>query len=498
MENYHIAVVDVGKTNKKILVFDPDLKIIDERFRKFEEFTKDGIIHDDVDGLKKWMLDTLKELSSQYNIRVISVSAHGATFVTVDEFDQIALPEISYTTDPGEKFHVDFFKKCGDRIELQKSTGTPDFNALLNIGKGIYFVQKKFPEAFKKVKYILHYPQYFGFMLTGNAAADPTYTGNHSYLWNYHKNDWSSVTDSLGIRQLLPKSFLKPWEVLGKIKPAVAEYTGLKNDTLVTVGIHDSNSSMLPYLVSQEKDFVLNSTGTWCVIMHEKEKVAFAEDELGKVVFYNLSAFSKPIKTAIFLGGMEYEYYTNILKKINGNLPAPGFDLQLYQKIISDKKLFILPSVAKGIGQFPDSSPRIVEGDKVFSLEDIENGKSIPGFFREFDLACAVLNLSLAVQTKVALDRADMIDGLPLFTEGGFSRNTGYNALVAAFYPKSTVSLTNLKEATAFGAAMLGKSAAEGMPLRDMGDKIHIEKIPVDHPALTGLSLYYQKFMNLL
>ncbi len=498
MNEYHIAVIDIGKTNKKILIYDSGLKLIDTRIKRFEEISKDGIQYDDVEGLWQWIIDTLRELGGIYSIRVISVSAHGATFVTVDENGEIAVPEISYTTDPGEAFHKEFYEKCGDRIELQKRTGTPDFNLLINLAKGIYFVQKKFSGRFDKVRWILHYPQYFGFKLTGNVTADPTYTGNHSYLWDFGKMDWSEVADKLGIRHLLPSELKNPWDILGTLKPEVAGVTGLDEEVLVTVGIHDSNASMLPYLVTLEDDFLLNSTGTWCVIMHEKDRVAFAPDELGKVVFYNMNAFFRPIKTAIFLGGLEFEYYMNLFKKIHGDIPFPGFDRKIYQKVISDGDKFILPSVTKGIGQFPESSPRIVDGKQTYSLEDVESGRVVPEFFRDFHTACAVLNLSMAVQTKVAFDRADMIPGLQVFTEGGFTKNDGYNALMASFYPDSAFYLTNLKEATAYGAALVGKAAMERIPLKDMKDLVYIEKNRVPPAGLEGIERYLEQFLELL
>ncbi len=498
MNDYHIAVIDIGKTNKKILVYNADLELIEIKSKKFEEKTEASINYDDVEGLWQWTLDTLKAISSRYNIKVISVSAHGATFVTVDEHGSIAVPEISYTTDPGEDFHKDFYSLVGDRIQLQKQTATPDFNLLINLAKGIYFVQRKFADQFDKAKWILHYPQYFGFKFTGNVSADPTYTGNHSYLWDFKKMDWSGVADKLGVREMLPKQLKNPWEVLGTLKPDVAEAAGLDPDVLITVGIHDSNASMLPYIITMDGDFILNSTGTWCVIMHEKDRVAFAPDELGKVVFYNMNTFFKPIKTAIFLGGMEFEYYMNLLKKIHGDVEFASFNQTLYQKVISEDDKFILPSVVKGIGQFPDSLPRVVEGESIYPLDEIESGKAMPEFFKDFETACAVLNLSMAVQTKVAFDRTDMTKGLPVFTEGGFTKNDGYNALMASFYPSSGFYLTNLKEATAYGAAMLGKAAVEQISLQSMKNLVHIEKHKVQSSELNGITDYYTHFLEML
>ena len=498
MEDYHIAVLDIGKTNKKIIVFDVHLSIVEEKFTRIPEIEKGGILYDDLESLKRWILDTLTELSKEFKIKAISTSAHGATYSFVDEHMESVAPQIAYNTDPGEDFHRKFYEQCGDPVDLQKSTATPNFNLLINPAKGIFFTQNKFPSDWKKAKHLILYAQYFGAWLTGNVCADPTYVGNHSYLWDFSKNDWSSVTNMLGIRDILPESFRNPWDVMGKIRLEIAEQTGLGKDTVVSVGIHDSNGSMLPYIVSMDEPFLLNSTGTWCVIMNEKEEVHFEEDELGKVVFYNMNAFWKPIKTAIFLGGMEFEHYCILMQKMHNRTDYPAFNEQLVQKIINDQSKFILPSVAKGIGQFPDSKPRIIEGENVYALVDIDNGMSVPEFFNNYEEALAVLNLSLAIQTKVSFDRAGIAPGIQVFTEGGFSKNDSYNTLLTSFYPDSEFYLTDLKEASAFGAAMCGKVAFEGTEIDSFDTLIHIDKRPVPANDLVGIDDYYKKFISLI
>lgn len=498
MDAYHIAVVDVGKTNKKILVYDQDLQPVAECLQRFEEHDCGDYRSDNVSSFVDWMLDSLAEFGRKYNIRAISVSTHGATFVAIDETGGHALPPISYTTDPGVDFHRTFYERCGDRIHLQKVTGTPDFNLLINLAKGIFFAQHRFADAFGKVRHILNYPQYLGFVLTGRIGAEPTYTGNHTYLWDFEKKSWSEVTERLGIRHLLPEAFLQPWDVLGSISAPIAQRTGLRPDTLVTAGIHDSNASLLPYLLSQPGDFLLNSTGTWCVVMHGVEKVQFAPDELGKVVFFNLNAFFQPVKTAIFLGGMEFDYYNRLLEKAHDHVPPSVMNESLYRRIIQERRLFILPGVVGGIGQFPESEARVAEGDRIYRLQDIESGKVWPEFFNDAATAVAVLNLSLAIQTSVCFERTGMQSGLPVFTEGGFSRNEAYNALMAAHYPESPFYLTDLREATAFGTALLGKAAIEGVDLRSLASFVRMEKRTVDRPRLDGLEAYRARFMELI
>jgi len=498
MENYHIAVLDIGKTNKKILIYNQDLVIVDQKYTRIPEIEDDGVLYDDVESLKAWILNTFSELSKTCNIRVISTSAHGATYSLVDDDGNSVVPQIAYNTDPGDDFHEEFYQHVGDPIDLQVSTATPNFNLLINPAKGVYLSKKLFPEKFSNVKHLLLYPQYFGFWLTGQLCADPTYTGNHTYLWDFEKRNWSDVADKLGIRHLLPESFKNPWESLGPIKLEIANRTSLSPDTIVTVGIHDSNASMLPYLISMEEPFLLNSTGTWCVIMNEKEKVSFAPDELGKVVFYNQNAFWKPVKTAIFLGGMEFEHYTKILCKIHGRTDFPKFNPSLTEKLIKGNDKFILPSVARGIGQFPLSMPRVIENGETFHLAEIESGSRIPGFFMNYEEALIVLNLSLAIQTRVSFDRADMTHGLQVFTEGGFSKNDTYNSLMTAFYPDSSFYLTDLKEASAYGAALCGKAAVECVDIRSLGDMIKIHKRIVMPCRLGGLRDYYKKFLSLI
>jgi L-fuculokinase len=498
MKNDHIAVLDIGKTNKKILIYSSKLQLLDEQITQIPEIESNGIICDDVEALKIWILDTLRVLASTFRIGVIATTAHGATYALLDGQMQHVMPQIAYTHDPGDSLHTSFYKFCGTPHELQKVTATPNFNLLINPAKSIFYARQQYPEAFQKARHLVFYAQFFGCWLTGKVCTDPTYAGNHTYLWDFEKGDWSAVADRLGIRHLLPKNMCNPWDSLGQIKPEIADVTGLSPESIVIAGIHDSNASMLPYLLMMKEPFLLNSTGTWCVIMTEKERVYFNPDELGKVVFYNLNAFRKPVKTAIFLGGLEFEYYTNILKKMHQRSNFPVFDESVYQKVINERDKFILPGVAKGIGQFPDSSARVLEKGIVFSKEEIETGRNYPGFFQNYEEALAVLNLSLAVQTKVSLDRVGMLPGMQVFTEGGFAKNDAYNKLMTAFFPGSSFYLTNLEQATAFGAAMCGKAAMDQIDIRSLRHAVELEKKPVNPTKIHGLDGYFEKFIDMV
>jgi len=498
MESYCTAVFDVGKTNKKLFIFDRNLKIIDSVFANFGIYTKDLIDYEDTDAIELWLIEQLTKKAGQYPIKAISITAHGATFAAIDGRGKPAIPVISYTTEPGENFHEEFYNSMGSSDSLQLHTATPRFSNLLNMAKGIYFAQRKYPDRFSTATAILGYPQYFGYLLTGRRGAEPTYVGCHTYLWDYERNSWSSVAAKLGIIDKLPPALNKSWEVLGKITPELAARTGLGQETVVTMGIHDSNAALLPYLLKTREDFVLNSTGTWCVAMHPAKKISFSRDEIGKVVFYNLDAFSNPVKTAIFLGGLEFERYISLFNKINGEKPFPAFDPLLYRQIIKGRESFILPGVLRRTGQFPDSLPGVWQQERFIPLEVIESGEEIPALFRDFARAYAVLNLSLAIQNRVSLERIGINRGSSIFVEGGFRKNPDFNALLTAFYPSSPLFLTNLNEASAFGAAILARLAVEKEETEDIASCFNIESTGIEPVAMAGLDSYTEKFMKVI
>jgi sugar (pentulose or hexulose) kinase len=492
------AVFDVGKTNKKLIIFDDDLQELDASYHHFESADRGDYAEEPLHEIESWFLQELKRFAAEYDIQAVAVTTHGAAFVCLDEDGRPCTPVIDYTTEPGEDFHREFYREAGGRDELQIETATLELKALVNPAKGIYFLKQRFPERFKKTRHILFLPQYFSYLLTGEIAADYTYAGCHTYLWNFTRNEWSSAADKLGIRTLLPRRVMKPWEVLGTVKEELAAELSLSPGCIVTPGIHDSNASLLPYLVDTKEDFVLNSTGTWCVAMHPMEKVFFTDDEIGKAVFYNISAFGTPVKTSLVMGGPEFDAYTALLKELHGERPFPDYHRAVYEEVIREKNCFILPGVVEGMGQFPGSKPRAVENEKVFSLSELQSGQRVPQFFRDYEKAYAVLNLSLAIQTKPALERVGLSDGLSVFTEGGFRNNPDYNALLCALFPDAVFHLSDIKEATSFGAGMTAKIAREGSAPEELSDIISIEKKKIIKERFDGLSAYVDKFESLV
>lgn len=234
------------------------------------------------------------------------------------------------------------------------------------------------------------------------------------------------------------------------------------------------------------------------MVMHPTEELSFTKEELGKMVFYNISANRDLVKTAIFMGGLEFETYTDILKKLHNRDDYPELDLKITEQILNESNNFILPGVVKGAGQFPESDPRIVENDIIFKLTEVQEGNSVPKFFGDYERAYHILILSLVIQTKVSIERINAPAKSPIYIEGGFRHNKSYIKLIASIFPENPVYITNIAEATSFGAALLGKGAYDGIENKDLKEFVNIDSRKINAVKISGFEGYLTDFLDKL
>jgi len=487
-----IAVLDVGRTNKKLLIYDMNLNQVDSVFATIDDVSQGTENHEPVEAVTRFFLDSLTDMAKRYNIAVISISTYGGTFVCLDENGNLAVPALSGSTDPGEAFHTDFDAFIGDPRNIQRRMATPRMPYLSVIARGIYYVKTHYPEGFARTRTILGLPQYYGVLLTGKTGMDITYIGTHTGLWDFEQMRFSEVREKLGVKDLIPEKVSNSWEILGTLKPEISRQTGLSDDVIVTMGVHDSNAAMVPFLIREPHDFVLVSTGSMCVVMHPVPEPRLTEDEIGEMVYFNLDGFGGVFKTALFVAGLEFDLYMGFLEGTHGRRDHPDFNPELIEDILKRGNEFILPAIVP-FGMYMHSQARFVEGDKIFTLEQVFSGQG-PAFINDYERTYTILMLSMALHTRKAMLRAGIAPGRTAIIAGGFSHNTLFTRLIAALFPESPVICTDLNEATALGAAILGLAAHEGVSPKMLAERFssHPEQIPVT--PFTGLEEYVAAF----
>ena len=94
-----ILIFDVGKTNKKLFLFDEFYNPMYEERIQFEEIKdEDGFPCENIVALTDWVRDSFIRLSSdkKFEIRAVNFSAYGASFVFLDDQLNVIAPLYNY------------------------------------------------------------------------------------------------------------------------------------------------------------------------------------------------------------------------------------------------------------------------------------------------------------------------------------------------------------------------------------------------------------------
>ena len=94
-----IAVFDVGKTNKKLFLFDEQYRIVSEQSESLPPgMDEDGDSCEDLPRLTEWVRESLAQVMGRPDIRIraVNFSAYGASFVHLGADGQPVTPIYSY------------------------------------------------------------------------------------------------------------------------------------------------------------------------------------------------------------------------------------------------------------------------------------------------------------------------------------------------------------------------------------------------------------------
>ncbi|MBB6409155.1 FGGY-family carbohydrate kinase [Mesorhizobium sangaii] len=421
----HVAVIDIGKTNAKVALVDlATLSEVALRRMANAPVQQAPYPHHDIEALWTFILDSLASLNREHRIDAISITTHGATGVLVDAAGELVLPVLDYEFDGPDRMAADY-----DAIRPPfAETGTPRLCLGLNLGAQFFWQQKSFPAEFAKAAAMLMYPQYWALRLTGVAANEVTSLGCHTDLWSPWTADFSSLVDRLGWHELMAP--VRPAkDRLGPILPALAARTGLAPQTPVFCGLHDSNASLLPHLLSDAPPFSVVSTGTWVVSMAVGGKQIVLDAARDTLV--NVSALGDPVPSARFMGGREFSVLTE---------GQPDNWTEDDVGAVLARKTLLLPSTQQGSGPFPHHAATWLNTD------GMSNGQRF-----------AAISFYLALMTATCLDLIGA-DG-PTTVEGPFARNRLFVGMLAASTARAVVA-SEAATGTSIGAALLATDRA--------------------------------------
>ncbi len=436
----HIAVIDVGKTNAKLaLVRADDLVEVAVVTRPNTVLAAPPWPHFDLAGHWEFFLHHLAVFQARWGVDAISVTTHGAAAVLLDPAGALAAPMLDYEHSGPDDLAAEY-----DALRPDFAlTGSPRLALGLNLGAQLHWMLAVDPALRDRTAHVLTYPQYWGWRLTGQMACDVTSLGCHTDLWVPQEGRFSPLVDKLGLAGKIATP-RRPQDVLGQVLPDVAARTGLRQTTPVSVGIHDSNASLYPYLVARQAPFAVVSTGTWVVSMAVGGAAVTADPT--RDVLVNVNALGDPVPSARFMGGREYDLVRQ------GTAVPQAAD----RAAVLAAQTILLPAVVRDSGPFQGRDMRWTNAPK----DACQNAVALAFY--------------LALMTRTCLDLTGARG--PVIVEGPFARNADYLAMLAAVSPDGVETATSAT-GTSTGAGLLALGSV-------VNPATQVVPVPQDAPAL--------------
>ncbi|GAB3746358.1 FGGY-family carbohydrate kinase [Spirosoma pomorum] len=439
-----IAVIDVGKTNKKLFLFDQQYRIVWEKSQQLPETVdEDGDACEDVGGLTQWVRGVMNEVLAlpEFDVRALNFSTYGASFVYLDAEGKPVGQLYNYLKPFPESLRRQFVEQYDPAGELALQTASPLMDSL-NSGLMLYRIRHDKPPVFDQIQHALHLPQYLSYLFTGEVVTDVTSIGCHTLLWDFNRQRYHDWVTTEGFDRLF-----------GNLLPAdQVAGTMLGKKVRVGGGLHDSSAALIPYLASFPEPFLLISTGTWCISLNPFNADPLTAEELENDCLCFLQYKGQPVKASRLFAGYEHEQQTKRLAA-HFTVSADYYKQVCYDESLVEKLRQNEPIRWKdGAGIVRDSG---------FGERELEQFPDYETAYHQF-----MIDLMAAQVASVALVLTDNSTALSrIYVDGGFSHNLLYMNLLAAAFPQHTVLAASVAQATALGAALAIHSEWNPLPV---------------------------------
>jgi sugar (pentulose or hexulose) kinase len=425
-----ILVFDIGKTNKKILVFDTSYLILFEESQHLEQtIDDDGDPCEDIQRLTQWLKDSFERILAAPNwyIKAVNVSAYGASLVHLGKNGQPVAPLYNYLK-PLRPDIAKAFHEASPALFTQ--TASPDLGNL-NSGVLLYMIKKAKPELFGNISLSMHLPQYASYVLTGKRYSDLTSLGCHTAMWDFRLSDYHRWVDAEGLRPLLAPL---------QRSDAVTELKRGRRIIYSGIGLHDSSAALIPYLLGSPDPFCLLSTGTWCISLNPFNENPLTNAELAQDCLCYLSFTGRPVKASRLFSGHFHDQQVAEIAKAFG-VPDDFFKQLDPVKLLAGKTGIPKRDIAMPFELFDPSAFPDAKTAYLYLMEELVARQSS--------------------STKLVL--SDNVK--KIYVDGGFGMNTLFMMLLSKAFPSHEVSAASVAQASALGAALAIHNAWNREPI---------------------------------
>ena len=420
------AVFDVGKTNKKVILFDEHQRVIEEQQQVCPETVDDdGFPCESLERLSYWVRSRFEQLRQhpRYALRGVNFTAYGASFVHLGADDAPVAPLYNYLKPLPEALAERFYRELSDgAADFGAATRSPRLG-MLNSGLQLYWLKHAKPALHARVRTSLHLPQYLSFLLTGEKFSDYTSVGCHTGLWDFARGDYHAWVRRAGFDQRLAPLTTDP-------------VAAVVDGVLVGVGLHDSSAAVLPYLHGHAGPFLLISTGTWSVTLNPFNRQPLTPALLARDCLSYLSPRGQALPAARLFLGREHDYQ---VQRLSSHFHVrPDFYQALRRAASADPAAPpFRPWVMHGTGPYPDQPAE---------PWDLAYFATPAAAYQHLLRGLVALQ---AESIRLVRQKEQLI-----YVDGGFARNTLFCQLLGEAFPGVSIQTSEVPQATALGALL--------------------------------------------
>jgi len=427
------AIFDIGKTNKKLFLFDKNFDEVYSEYKVFNEIKdEDGYPCDDLLAIQQWIITCFKKILKQkkYKVKALNFSTYGASMIHLDQNGKPLTALYNYTKPIAQKYIDLLYTTHGGIENLSRETASPP-SAMLNSGIQLFWLKNRHPSVFAKIKYSLHLPQYLSYIFTGVPVSDYTSLGCHTMLWNYDNKDYHPWVMEEGLDKILAP-------IVDTRMSFNINYEGTK--LKIGTGIHDSSSALLPFLVGNLKPFILLSTGTWSVTLNPFNAKSITHQELEQDCLNYMSVDGRAVRASRLFLGNEYNQQ---IEKLSLHF---NVDPDYHKKIKFSKKIF---------KNLKTKNKRVFHFESMASTSD-QPIKTEYQVFENFEEAYHKLMHELVLE-QVASTRLTFTKNPvdKIYIEGGFAENDLFVKMLSLSLKALKVRRTKSPSGSALGAALM-------------------------------------------
>ncbi|HRN57981.1 MAG TPA: FGGY family carbohydrate kinase [Agriterribacter sp.] len=425
-----IAIYDIGKTNKKVFLFNEAYEVVYEKSATLPETTdEDGYPCENLELLTRWIRESFSEITGlkAYHIVAVNFTSYGASFVHINRNGNPLTPLYNYLKPYPEDLKKKFYARYGGEIMFSIHTASPVLGSL-NSGMQLYRLKHEQKTMFGQIAFSLHLPQYISYLLTAKACSDITSIGCHTNLWNFPQQNYHEWVYREGVIDKLPPLFASD----GIVK----EITFSGRKIRAGVGLHDSSAALIPYLTHFREPFILISTGTWSISFNPFNSTPLTVEELQQDCLCYLTYHGRPVKASRLFAGYEHEQQVKRLAA-HFNKPADYFTTVKFSK-----------DITAALRLQPAMRAKDAASITVFSERNLHTFSSYEQAYHQ--LMLDIMSRQIHA-TGLVLKGTDV---KRIFVDGGFGKNRLYMHLLAEAFPGIEVYAASIAQATALGAAL--------------------------------------------